>query len=546
MKLRRLELNENAYRSLSPFLEQQFPKNFDFSSEIDPICLVGLNGSGKSNLLALLSDIFYLLDTFLLEDCYKDSSTCYFAYANNRDKNEIYFMIEYEVKVNGKNEIVRIKREVPRRGKKSLPIFERRIDESNYEIIDQSKLELRNYLPKVIAYTSGTNELLSMPYIDMQDYYGRQITSNANNERLDEDVPAPKMMFLDYEVNSAIVVANYLLSSPEKLNIFQELLKIENLERFRIRITTNCVALSRPIILTKELRSTIDDLKDCSTYYEYSSDSKGYENWHLDYVLTPAVKEAFKNKFQTAKKLFEALYKLNRLNTLCIPSTHRKVIRSKRKEGILLKFPTVATLDKVFNISKVDMRLEKPHTNTEYMKISDGEHQLLHIVGGILLFDDLNADEDYLFLMDEPDTHLNPKWRTEFFKTLNDITDNKKIELILTTHSPYIVCDCHGYNVFQFVRDKNTAAVTFQRSHYETYGSDIHDILKELFTDTPNISSKAYDDLKEWRDRIEKITKQEDVDSLKHDIQAFGNSIDKLLALSELSDKAKQLNFFIG
>ncbi|MEY4928121.1 MAG: hypothetical protein RI894_2559, partial [Bacteroidota bacterium] len=381
MKLLRLELMGNAYRSLLPFSEKQFPKNNDFADQIDPICLVGLNGCGKSNLLALLSDIFYFLDTYLLEDCYEDSFTCYFPYAHNREKKEIYFMIEYFITLNGKDEIIRITRKQPTRAnaKKSEPIFEIRNQDKEYILLDFPKLDLRKYLPKVISYTSGTNELLSMPYVDMQDYYGRQITHNINNKKQNNEVPPPKLMFLDYEVNAAIVVANYLLSDKKKLDIFQKLLHIENLERFRVKITTKCIAINVPIKLTTELRNSIENLKNCATYSEYEIDAKGYETWHLDYVVTPAVKQAFENKFKTAKELFEVLYKLNRLNTLCIPKGHRDAIKSKRKEGILLKFPVVATLDKVFNISKVDMRLEKPHTNTEYMKISDGEHQLLHI-----------------------------------------------------------------------------------------------------------------------------------------------------------------------
>ncbi|MBK8654708.1 MAG: hypothetical protein IPN20_12560 [Haliscomenobacter sp.] len=43
---------------------------FTFSNEelsknrLEPICLVGLNGSGKSNLLELIAEIFYYLDIY--------------------------------------------------------------------------------------------------------------------------------------------------------------------------------------------------------------------------------------------------------------------------------------------------------------------------------------------------------------------------------------------------------------------------------------------------------------------------------------------------
>ena len=83
MKLRKVALIDNTdFRSL--------PKNFsiEFSKQsqntIDPKCLVGVNGSGKSNLLELIAEIFYYIEINIL-------------YNNKKEKEEFAFEIEYSI-----------------------------------------------------------------------------------------------------------------------------------------------------------------------------------------------------------------------------------------------------------------------------------------------------------------------------------------------------------------------------------------------------------------------------------------------------------------
>src|SRR5258705_13801829 len=98
MKIQYIKLH-NKYRSLEPF-EHYFPKHKLLKGHMDPICLVGLNGSGKSNFLELIADIFYDLEVFFLHEMegnlYKEDSPKYFAYAN-RNQEPISFEINYKI-----------------------------------------------------------------------------------------------------------------------------------------------------------------------------------------------------------------------------------------------------------------------------------------------------------------------------------------------------------------------------------------------------------------------------------------------------------------
>lgn len=551
MKLRRLQVF-GKYRSLEMFEEEKtFPKHPDFINEIDPICLMGLNGCGKSNLLELLSDIFFIADSYLLNQMgYPNPS--YFPYANNKKRIAVYFKIEYKIKVANVHHIICIERKKPlgERNKKSVPIFTIRNEIGEFEVLSLAPEEIRKFIPNIIAYTSGGNELISLPYTDMQDSYGRLVMNSALKDK-SKVFPLPKIMILDYAINPAIVVANYLFASDAKLALFQRLLRVDTLDSFRIQIKTEPSKGAKPIALTDELKEIIDKLCACATSYKHRPWKKKegivFDYWTLDFVVTDATREAFTYYFGNAKNLFYDLYKLNLLNSLCIKKEHREDIKRKRKQGIFMKFPTVSDLDKIFNISKVDLILSTPKTVTEYVKISDGEHQFIHIVGGMLLFDSLTADEDYLFLMDEPDTHFNPYWRRKFFYELNQVVENKDVEIIITTHSPFLVADCHGYNVFKFERVNNGEEVKFQRSHYETYCATEEDILNELFfkgyTEIENLRSKSEKELETIASEIPTIQTIEALLEYQAKLQRFGSSIHKLHALVALEQKAQELNY---
>ena len=538
MKLKILELHE-PYRSLGTF-KQEFPTsklNPSRGAEIDPICLVGLNGCGKSNMLELIADIFYFLDRYFLLQAYEvKKHKPYLPYAKLKEKKEIFFNIEYTIKVNGIENWVKIERKKQKRGN-SNPIFHLRNDEKEYDVISNGNERI--YLPKVIAYTSGLNELLSMPFMELQDYYAREVTYQVitKKDRGKKIIP-PNLMLMTYDSNAIILIANYLLNSTKKLKIFKEkdFLRVKDLDSFRIKIQLNKgVGKNKKegIQLNEELDGYIHLLQECATCYDITAEKNKGKIYTLDYLVNDATKKAFKDTFETPQKLFEALNKLSLLNTFAIPDDYRTELQKKRKEGIALKFPTISTLDKIFSIEQIELILDIPKVRTQYINLSDGEHQFIHIVGGILLFDKKERAQDILYLLDEPETHFNPQWRSKLFSLIDDKMDNYSQEIITTTHSPFILSDCHGYNVFTFKRDGEK--VSFKRAEWETYGSSFSFILRNFFNFDYEISKKSYEDLEKLKDLGVK-----DLDKLTKEIRLFGDSLEKLYALKHIEDLKKQ------
>lgn len=537
MKLKILELIE-PYRSLQPF-RQTFPTSrlTKDKEEIDPICLVGLNGCGKSNLLELVADIFYFLDRYFLIQSYEESKyRPYIPYAKNKQKKELFFIIEYTIKVKEVKYWIKIERKNQNK-RINNPLFYQRNNQEEYELIEKGTE--RDYLPKVIAYTSGMNELLSMPFMELQDYYAREVTYQVITKRnKSKKIMVPNLMLMTYDSNALIVIANYLLNDIKKLEIFsrEDLLRVKGLDSFRIKIQLDKgIGKNKKegIQLTEELEKYIQLLQDCATCVNISSRKNKGNVYILDYLVNDATKQAFKVAFETPQNLFEALNKLSLLNTFAISDDYRRELKKKRENGISLKFPTISTLDKIFSLEQIELILDIPKVRTQYISLSDGEHQFIHIVGGVLLFDQKKRERDILYLFDEPETHFNPQWRSKLFSYMMEEMENFGQEIITTTHSPFILSDCRGYNVFIFKRKGEI--VSFKRAEWETYGSSFSFILRHFFEFKHEISKKSYQDLK----KLENLGK-EDLEKMMKEIRLFGDSVEKLFVLKYIEDLKKQ------
>lgn len=161
------------------------------------------------------------------------------------------------------------------------------------------------------------------------------------------------------------------------------------------------------IQLTEELENYIQLLQDCATCTNISSAKNRGNIYTFDYLVNDATKAAFQTAFGNPQSLFDALNKLSLLNTFAIPDDYRRELSKKRKNGISLKFPTISSLDKIFSLEQIELILDVPRVRTQYISLSDGEHQFMHIVGGVLLFDQKERERDILYLFDEPETHFN-------------------------------------------------------------------------------------------------------------------------------------------
>jgi predicted ATPase len=87
-------------------------------------------------------------------------------------------------------------------------------------------------------------------------------------------------------------------------------------------------------------------------------------------------------------------------------------------------------------IDEVRVTVERTDgTRVKFTQMSEGEQQLLTVLG-LLLF---TQNDESLYLLDEPDTHLNPVWTYDFLKLLQDNIRAEKGQLIVATHNPLMI-----------------------------------------------------------------------------------------------------------
>jgi ABC-type transport system involved in cytochrome c biogenesis ATPase subunit len=164
----------------------------------------------------------------------------------------------------------------------------------------------------------------------------------------------------------------------------------------------------------------------------------------------------------------EFLDKLWQLAVAPIDHTENKLIdfrgRTEKQEQMFLFLPGEAELqklgtligepDRFFRYLEAayigdlieEVRINVKHKDTEgnisFNQLSEGEMQLLTVLGLMRI----TGQDHCLFLLDEPDTHLNPIWKLRYFDEIeNVIAKNAEqtiagdSQIIITTHDPIMI-----------------------------------------------------------------------------------------------------------
>lgn len=91
---------------------------------------------------------------------------------------------------------------------------------------------------------------------------------------------------------------------------------------------------------------------------------------------------------------------------------------------------------------RIRVRLKGDDGTVTFRELSEGEQQFLTVLG-LLRF---TAEEESLFLLDEPDTHLNPRWSVDYLGYLRRFVGStgrveENSHIVLTTHNPMAIAE---------------------------------------------------------------------------------------------------------
>jgi len=571
MKLLRLKIGE-PFRCLQAGFELYFLREWDKESadEFAPYILAGPNGSGKSNVLEVLAAIFYQLECqyltyrpdVLIPPGFSDAFDNAFA---NRQGIDVHrpkaFELEYlipvpERLVSDKAEhIAHIK--ISKNADDSAQMFWLNHPDHGEEK-PLSRVDAWELLPAfVLGYSSGENEILSLPFFKMRFIQFDEYLDSLKSDQSYGGKPESRQTFLDNAFNQAILLSNLLFEKDDALQPFKDEVDIEGLVQFRIILkkSTEISAVQandfpEGFVLIDEdddggktyhlpilhkFGPIIDRLQRCATCSYYDSEN---DTLYLDYLVTEETREAFKNNFASAIDLFQYLQILLILNLYSASKSLKTDLYLSDSLYVNETIPTLPSDERVMRFK--DLVLKKNGVSeTLYAKaLSDGEHQFLHSLGLCLLYKDTNS----LFLLDEPETHFNPDWRSKLISRLRDCfkyVDSKvQREMLITTHTPFIISDSTPEQVLVF--DKSDGIVEVERPDYNTLGASINKITMKTFGKRETIGGFAQQKLAVLKQRFE-TDRAAYSDADKHALideinQQLGDSVEKVLLIKTILD----------
>lgn len=147
-------------------------------------------------------------------------------------------------------------------------------------------------------------------------------------------------------------------------------------------------------------------------------------------------------------------------------------------------------------------------------ELSEGEQQLLTVLG-LLRF---TKDEESLFLLDEPDTHLNPVWKLRYLQLIEDaVKPDENSQLVIATHSPLTIASLLKSQVQIFTRDSDGRPVV-DPPDVDPRGLGVAGVLTEMFGLPTTLDPKTQDDI-DRRNRLAAITPEERAPEQKSELR---------------------------
>lgn len=574
------------------------------ANDFAPFVCAGPNGSGKSNLLEALAAIFFQLEVLRVRRSFLPEALQDEAQEVSPIAFELEYLIKLpkDYRTFGSPEfahvvVIKAARESPWLRWESNEAFPSD-DFSSSRLTDEERdLLLPQYL---LGYSSGENEILSLPFFKMRfvqfDEYWNALTRQLSYPGR----PETRLAYLDSGFSQAILLCNLLFQDEATLQPFREDVGIEALREFRI-ILRRSIEL-RPEQLAafasedESTRQSLEDIVKANPALHAETDELGntryrlnlvhaleanerlqqdlkseqrssvtmYQNFDpaitrlkrcatlvnedetddtliLDFWVNEATRRAFRENFDgSALALFQAFQVLLTLNLYAVNEGLKTDLYTSTSHYVSETVPILASDQRIMRFKFVRFTKQGLAGPMMLKELSDGEHQLLHSLGLCLLFRETNS----LFLLDEPETHFNPDWRANFISRLRQcLPGNSEAsqEMLITTHSPFLISDSQPEKVLVFAKDKTSGKVSISHPDYNTLGASINKITMSTFGKRETIGGQAQALLDALRARFEQGG--EDKETLITEIhQKLGDSVEKVLLIKAILDADRPSN----
>ena len=377
MQIKRLRINNHL--CLVNF-EINFSTIYGGSSTI----LIGENGTGKSTMLETILEIFMSFDSPSIE--------------KEIDYN---YHIEFEYS--------QCVHSITKDGRNYRITSGGNICEGSYSIVREFAAQEAIFPQRIIAFYSGANNKMSKHIAQVNNYYARVCRGTLTRflkvmhddaERFLPNFPKRKYNYCDEELTPI-----YLVSILCGYGTFEKEYLMKN-------CYFNDVEYVDMII-------NVDKVERMSGRGKFEGDIPTglyYFTDFIDHRFTDLLRRGFRYSSR-GKSVFE----IQGIDTIGVDSI-----------AILEFFEKLHTLfDAQFEVT-----VRQGSSSVKCSKMSEGQRQLIKILGML----GVSKTEDCLVLMDEPDAHMNPKWKYEIKDTMDKSLESAiNTQAIIATHDPLVI-----------------------------------------------------------------------------------------------------------
>ncbi len=417
-------------------------KNFknlqNFTIEFDNISmktvLLGQNAVGKSNFIEALVLIFKYLDL---------------STSNLREAPPFDYSINYEINNNEVNISCENRKYIINLNNKLKP------EAFNYFFSDEAK---KKYQPKyVFTYYSGLSNRLKEHFWKHQEkFYETIINEDFDDKKLD----SLRKLFYVQLVHSYFVLLAYFSfeeEEQESIKFLNDVLNIKDIESILF-------VLKKPAWGDKE--------KNNDKFWNAKGLVRDFLNYLWNNSLAPMyhqekIKIDFKEEI-TQDRLYLYIKSKREL---------QNIAKNYKSNTEFFKALESTYISKLMEEVRIKVKKENIDGSITFKELSEGEQQLLTVLG-LLKF---TKDEDSLILLDEPDTHLNPLWKWQYFDFLDKVVQNhNSTQIIVNTHDPLVIGNLKKEEVRIF---RNSGGLTVaEQPDIDPMGLGVEGILtSELF-----------------------------------------------------------------
>jgi predicted ATPase len=476
----------------------------DFRAELVTL-LIGKNGLGKSNLLEFIAYIFSTIDLAEKEEDFYTTN-------ENVSSEKLYeFVIKYECKKNTVSfSVIDAKLEIKVKNETDNDF--RAVD---FKTFRRDKLK---YTPDyIIGYYSGENSRI-------KSFFSEHKRKRINNiKRVDNNPNFPALGRMFFTEENCGELLFFTLSMFRNATDYKD--KIDDL-------------------LYNYLG--VDEKSKIAIAFNNPDFADNYKDKSVENLVSNLLEEESKNNFWGITGKIDELIKVLYDNNLDEPKAYQD--EDESNDDKINEFIFIEDLKYKELIKNLPDYLEDPihffdilHSAYElgivykiygelikngqsltlnYSELSEGEQQMLTVLGLILIA----GRDDCLFLLDEPDTHLNPNWQRdliEHIKEFNINDDNSHI--FLATHSPLVVqSSMEKDDVFIFSKDVKEL-INIERFEHSLDNWRIDQVLLSRLFDIESARPKHLDEFME--ERLSIIRKGKFTDADKKRLKELENEI---------------------